>query len=83
MNGSLSRRPDLVVTTWPYRYAINPELASSPDDANYQTVLVSSRLFIEDYRGQPVPVNYLLENGAVYVRRTSPEASTRDLWRAE
>jgi hypothetical protein len=43
--------------------------------------LFTSRIFTELYRGQPVPLPYLLENGVIYVRRDSPEAQTLDRWR--
>src|SRR5262249_51144099 len=81
MDGSLSKYPDLVGTSWPCRYAFDPAFTWSQGNANYQPALLSSRSFIENYRSQPVPLGYLLENGSVFVRRTSSDVKTLDGWR--
>jgi hypothetical protein len=43
--------------------------------------LVLSRAFTTWYRAQPVPLPFLLEQCALYVRADSPEIAGLDRWR--
>jgi hypothetical protein len=85
MDYSLSLHPDLVVTFLTSSFGASPESAayvrSAAGQHDYRVALFTSRVFTDEYRAQPIPLPYLLERGAVYVRRSSPEAQSLDRWR--
>jgi hypothetical protein len=85
MDYSLSLHPDLVVTFLTSSFGASPESAayvrSAAGQHDYRVALFTSRIFTDEYRAQPIPLPYLLERGAVYVRRSSPEAQSLDRWR--
>lgn len=81
---SLSRQPDVLVTFWPVDFGSDPEshryAASLEGQNDYRVAILRSRLFGAEYKNQPVPLQYLLANGAVYVRSSSADAATIDRW---
>ena len=83
---SLSRRPDIVSTFSRHEYVALAETAAADpayerEREGWGAKLVLSRAFQEHYRGQPVPVPFLLERSALYVRSDSPERAALGRWR--
>lgn len=83
---SLARRPDIVSIFSSHAHVARAAAeATRPsydrEREGWGSTLVLSRSFTEWYRDQPVPLPYLLERCALYVRADSPEAARLSGWR--
>lgn len=80
---SLARRPDLIVTFGSQALAEHAaaETLASGDLNSYGFALLRNATFVARYRSNPIPVPYLSQHNALFVRDDSPElAHVRD-WR--
>jgi len=75
---SLSRQPDLLLTSLPRDF---PPPDPGVDPGAYTWALLRHPLFVDQYKNQPVPLEYLLDACTVYVRRSSPLLQTIDQWK--
>ena len=81
---SLARAPDVVVSIVPAAratFAVGIRGAKPPDGTTFADALLTNRLFIDRYLPHTVPLPYLLEWNALYVRDDSPELAGIGNWR--
>jgi hypothetical protein len=81
---SFSRRPDLVVTFGSRLLAENTtsvQAVVQGDLDSWGFALLANPTFVARYRAQPVPVPYLDQHNAVFVRDDSPERQRLANWR--
>lgn len=82
---SLRDRPDIIVSFGSHLLATDAEpiLAAVRSDParDYGAALVLNRIFIDEYRGQPIRVPFLMARNALYVHARSPELARLGGWR--
>ena len=83
INYSLALAPDIVITQLPHAWAtddawIAAELAQT--GRWWAVALVADETFIQQYRPNPVPLEFFLTYGGVYIRADSPALTNRSAW---
>lgn len=80
---SLSVHPDLVVTTWPYKLAMLPDAVLDiwvREGCGLGRTLLRYPAFQQEYRSNPVNLPYLSNHGLIFIRSSSAELLTKELW---
>ncbi|MCB8961987.1 MAG: hypothetical protein H6651_16850 [Ardenticatenales bacterium] len=80
---SLALAPDIVVTQLPDEWVRDDEWIAEQLAATgrwWAVALISDDTFIDHYRPNPVPLDFFLTYGGVYIRDDSPEMANRLTW---
>ena len=80
---SLALAPDIVVTQLPDEWVSDEEWIAeqlAKTGRWWAVALVSDDAFIDHYRANPVPLDFFLTYGGVYIRDDSPEMANRLTW---
>jgi hypothetical protein len=80
---SLAQRPDLVVSLVPHETMVALERSAAGPGGTFPALVALARDagFLRDYRPYPVPLQFLSERSAVYVRADSAERARLSAWR--